>query len=188
MTVQPLQGKLVRLGAFDMKRDVESFAQWSTDSEYLLLMDADPARPWSARHVREEIEKTELKESELLFAIRTLADDRAIGSIGLDGIQWENASAWAGIGIGDREYWDKGYGTDAMQVLLHYAFTELGLYRVSLDVFEYNPRAIRSYEKAGFVVEGRCRQFLHREGRRWDLIYMAILRPEWEKMHNEHQV
>jgi RimJ/RimL family protein N-acetyltransferase len=56
---------------------------------------------------------------------------------------------------------------------------EQNLRRVSLDTFEYNPRAIRSYEKAGFVYEGRARQYLLREGKRWDLIFMGILRQEW---------
>ena len=59
-------------------------------------------------------------------------------------------------------------------------FNELNLHRVSLDVFEYNPRAIRSYEKVGFVFEGRTRKFLNREGQRWDMIFMGILRSEWE--------
>ena len=66
-----------------------------------------------------------------------------------------------------------------MQVLLRYAFDELNLYRVTLNTFEYNPRAIRSYEKAGFKVEGRVRKYLNREGRRWDVIFMGILAEEW---------
>ena len=86
-----------------------------------------------------------------------------------------------GIGIGERDCWGKGYGTDAMRVVLRFAFVELNLHRVGLNVFEYNPRAIRSYEKAGFVEEGRLRGFLHRNNRRWDLIFMGILRDEWER-------
>jgi RimJ/RimL family protein N-acetyltransferase len=66
-----------------------------------------------------------------------------------------------------------------MQLILGYAFMELNLHRVSLDVFGYNLRAIRSYEKVGFKLEGRKREMLLREGKRWDLIYMGILRAEW---------
>jgi RimJ/RimL family protein N-acetyltransferase len=66
-----------------------------------------------------------------------------------------------------------------MKVILRYAFRELNLRRVALDTFEYNPRAIRSYEKIGFVHEGRAREYLWRDGRRWDLIFMGILREEW---------
>jgi RimJ/RimL family protein N-acetyltransferase len=66
-----------------------------------------------------------------------------------------------------------------MNVILRFAFDELNLYRISLNVFEYNQRAIRSYEKVGFVVEGREREFLRRAGRCWDMIFMGILREEW---------
>ena len=99
--------------------------------------------------------------------------------MGLFGIEWHAGVAFVGIGIGETDYRGKGYGTDAMRLILRYAFEALHLRRVSLDVFEYNQRAYRSYIKAGFVEEGRARQYLHRDGRRWDLIYMGILREEW---------
>jgi len=104
-----------------------------------------------------------------------------LGLVGLDGILWNQGTAWVGIGIGEREYWGKGYGTDAMRTILHYGFDELNLHRVSLNVFEYNQRAIHSYEKAGFTIEGRMRQCLRREGQRWDLIFMGILREDWDR-------
>ena len=71
--------------------------------------------------------------------------------------------------------------------LLRFAFTELNLRRVSLTVYEYNPRAIRSYEKAGFVVEGRVRQCLNRDGRRWDMLCMGILKEAWEQQNFKSQ-
>ena len=92
-----------------------------------------------------------------------------------------------GIGIGERQDWNNGYGTDAMQVILRYAFMELNLRRVTLNVFEYNPRAIRSYEKAGFRHEGRIRQYLNRDGQRWDILYMGILREEWMEQQGERE-
>jgi RimJ/RimL family protein N-acetyltransferase len=92
-----------------------------------------------------------------------------------------------GIGIGERDFWSKGYGTDTMKVCLRYAFLELGLQRVSLGVFEYNPRAVRSYEKAGFKLEGRTRYDAHREGKRYDSLWMGILREEWLQKNGELQ-
>ena len=83
------------------------------------------------------------------------------------------------IALGERSYWGKGFGTDAMQIMLRYAFCELNLRSVGLIVFEYNPRAIRSYEKIGFVHEGRIRGAILREGKRWDFLYMGLLREEW---------
>jgi RimJ/RimL family protein N-acetyltransferase len=77
--------------------------------------------------------------------------------------------------------WGKGYGTDAMRVVLRYAFTELNLHRVSLDVFSYNPRAIRSYEKAGFKYEGCMRSRVQRDGKRWNMVFMGIMKEEWEE-------
>lgn len=174
-------GTLVRLAAPNAATDAETLAQWSRDAEYLRLLDSTPARSWLAAETKEQMEKWEGRPDALTFMIRTLSDDRLIGFIELDGIQWTNGDSFVGIGIGDRDYWGKGYGTDAMRVMERYAFTELNLHRLSLNVFGYNTRALRSYEKAGFTVEGRIREPLNRDGRRWDLIFMGILKSEWEK-------
>jgi RimJ/RimL family protein N-acetyltransferase len=179
-------GELVRLVAPNPETDAEVMARWSRDSEYSRLLDADPARLWSAGQIKTHMEKEWEKDSRngFFFLIRTLADDRLIGLVGLDGIRWTHGDAWVGIGLGEREYWGKGYGTDAMRVILRYAFTELNLHRVSLNVFEYNSRAICSYGKVGFAIEGRVRQFLQRDGQRWDLIFMGILWEEWERLQS----
>ncbi len=176
-----LFGKLVRLTAEDPKVLAEACARWNQDSEYLRLLDANAANQVSAKKIGEWIEKDQDKDppGEYLFGIRTLADDRLVGFTDLEGVMFPHGDAFVGIGLGQREFWGKGYGTDAMQVILRYAFQELNLRRVSLNTFEYNPRAIRSYEKAGFTHEGRMRKFLHREGQRCDLIFMGILREEW---------
>jgi len=179
-----LSGEKVQLVAPNPEMDAELFARWARDSEYLRMLDFDPARQWSIKKYKEWLEK-DLVETEksdnFFFLIRTLVEGRLIGLVGLDGILWNQGTAWVGIGIGEREYWGKGYGTDAMCTILRYGFDELNLHRVSLNVFEYNQRAIHSYEKSGFTVEGRMRQCLRRDGQRWDLIYMGILREDWER-------
>ena len=175
-----LSGNLVRLAAPNAETDADLWAGWGRNSEFLRLLDADPAKPWSRQDARKELEELP-KHNQFPFVIRALADDRLVGFIGLFGVQWAHGDTWVGIGIGAESDWGKGYGTDAMRVILHYAFTELNLHRVTLMVFGYNPRAIRSYEKAGFVVEGRVRQTLHREGQRHDEFYMGILRDEWKE-------
>ena len=92
---------------------------------------------------------------------------------------------YVAIGIGEPDFWSKGYGTDAMRVMLRYGFTELNLHRISLTVFEVNPRGIRSYEKCGFKHEGRIREFLLRDGKRSDMLLMGVLRSEWEQLQQE---
>jgi RimJ/RimL family protein N-acetyltransferase len=176
-----LRGDLVRLTVEEPETLAKLEAEWLGNSEYSRLLNWDPAIRASAKTTQKWIEKQFERENDYPFMIRTLADDRIIGTIGLDGIYWTHGDCFVGIGLGNREDWGKGYGTDAMKIILRYAFTELNLHRVSLDVFEYNPRGVRSYEKAGFVVEGRQRGVILREGRRWDMIYMGILREEWEQ-------
>lgn len=177
-----LSGSLVRLCAVNAATDAATFSRWSRDSEYLRLSDSGVARMWSVPQVTDHLEKELEGESptQYAFSIRALDDDRLLGDVDLSGINWASGEAIVGIGIGDRNDWGKGYGTDAMQIVLRFAFTELNLHRVFLNTFEYNPRAIRSYEKCGFKHEGRMRGVLNRNGRRWDLIFMGILKEEWE--------
>ena len=173
------QGKLVRLAPIDPESYASAGSRWARQSDYWRLMAAEPPMLFSARAVKKWLEKLLEGSSSHTFNIRTLDGDRLIGDIGLDGIHWIHGDSFVGISIGEKDCWGKGYGTDAMQVMLRYAFTELNLHRVSLTVFDYNPRAIRSYEKAGFVHEGRIRQFLNKEGRRYDMLFMGVLREDW---------
>jgi RimJ/RimL family protein N-acetyltransferase len=172
-------GQLVKLTAFNADADLAAFARWSLDAEYDRLLDSAPARQWTASQLKEGAEKWFYPPENHEFVIRALADDRLLGSVGL-GVDWAHGDAFVGIGLGERGYWGRGYGSDALRVSLRYAFTELNLHRVTLNVFAYNARAVRSYEKSGFVVEGRVRQHLNRDGRRWDMIYMGILKEEWQ--------
>jgi len=176
-----LTGSLVRLSAVDPDEFSKAFAGWRRDSEFMRLMDSNAARLGSQKDSQKSIEK-ELEEQQLnqhWFTIRTLSDDKLIGDIGLYVFNWSGRDAFVGLGIGERDFWGRGYGTDAMKLILRYGFMEVNLNRVTLTVFEYNPRAIRSYEKSGFGHEGRLRKYLDKDGRRWDMLFMGILRDEW---------
>lgn len=176
------EGDLVRFSATDIKIAAEATARWVADTEYMRFLDSEPPRPATARALQAEWEKEAPDPQKfVVFDIETKADARKIGFIALFDFHWNHGEAWVGIGIGEREYRGKGFGTDAMRVLLRYAFTELNLNRITLVVFGYNPRAMRSYEKAGFVLEGRLRQCLHRDGQWWDEVFMGILKDEWER-------
>ena len=174
-------GKLVRLSAFDPEEMSKAFPRWNLNSEYFRLLNSSARPMYSAKSVLKWLEEdvSEMSLESYYFSIRTLAENKLIGEIELDVVNWPGRDAFVGLGIGETDYWSKGYGTDVMNVLLRFAFTEINLRRVSLGVFEYNSRAIRSYEKAGFRHEGRLRNLLLREGRRWDNLFMGILREEW---------
>lgn len=178
-----LTGRLTRLTAVNSDTDPEIIARWSRDSQFWRLAHPIPAFPELPKNVKRELEERPSDRSG--FAIRTLNDDRLIGLIGLYTVFQPQREAFMGIQIGEREYWGKGYGTDALRVLLRYAFDELNLARVSLSVLEGNERAMRSYEKCGFKYEGRERQTWAYEGRRWDEVYMGLLREEWQAMTND---
>ncbi len=105
---------------------------------------------------------------------------RVIGSIGLFAIDHRAQSAELGINIGEKSFWDQGYGTEAVRLLVKHGFETLNLHRIFLRVLETNPRAIRAYEKAGFTHEGRQRQAEYRNGRYIDLLVMSFLREEFK--------
>jgi len=187
MRIDILHGELVQLTAEDPKVMAKAFAGWNLDTEYLRLLDSDPPRLWSEQKWLKWLEKDLEKDdpNDFFFPIRTLEDERLIGFIALFDQYWNHGDTLLAIAIGERDCWNKGYGTDAMRIMQRYVFLELNLRRLSLIVFEYNQRALRSYEKAGFVVEGRVRGAMLREGRRWDWFIMGILRDEWEALNDK---
>ena len=177
------RGKLVRLTMEEPEVIAKSQAQWRRDTEFHRLLDGKPAALTSEKKIKEWLEQHLLdgEPRHYSFSVRTLDGDRHIGSFSL-WVDVIHSEAWIGIGIGDRESWGKGYGTDMLKLCLQYTFTELCLERVTLGLHDYNPRALRSYEKCGFRLEGRTRQDEMREGRRNDSLWMGILREEWLQM------
>ncbi|HSJ56838.1 MAG TPA: GNAT family protein [Anaerolineae bacterium] len=173
------RGELVRLAAA-AEGDAEAFGRWSEDAEYLRGLDTDYARPRSVDEMRKQLERSPDDRGSVEFRIRTLQDDRLIGFVVLHSIEWNNRTANLAIGIGEAEYRGKGYGSDALRVVLRYAFHELNLERVGLDVNENNVRAIHAYEKVGFRHEGAMRHALLRDGRWHARIIMGILYDEWQ--------
>ena len=176
-----LTGKLVRLSAFDPEEVGKAFSSWTRDSEYWRLMTSGAAYVPSIKEATRFFEKEleEMNAGMYAFGVRTVTDNKLIGEMVLEVVNWSGRDAFVGLSIGDRANWGQGYGTEMMVLILRYAFMEVNLRRVSLAVFEYNPRAIRTYEKAGFRPEGRVRGLLNREGKRWDMLLMGVLREEW---------
>lgn len=183
MSANTFEGRLVRLSIFDPDHDSAYIARWNQNSEYQQLLTSGPSNLWPLKQIKEWTEKH--FDEMYSFTIRALDDDQVLGCVDLSGIEWTAGNAWLGIGIGDRENWGKGFGSDAIDIILRFAFEMLNLKRISLTVFDYNERAIHAYEKAGFKLEGRQRQWMQRAGQRYDLIFMGVLRSEWEEMQKE---
>jgi RimJ/RimL family protein N-acetyltransferase len=184
LTEQLFEGPTVRFAPLDAERDAEIISKWSHDPDYLRLLSADIAKPLSPFQIKkqfEEWEKEVEKRAAFNFAVRHKEDDRLIGLARLFRIEWTHAAGSLQIGIGDRTDRGKGCGTEALHMLLRYAFDELNLYRLSASAPEYNIGAIRFLERAGFVVEVRRRKALLRDGQRWDVVMLGLLRDEWKQ-------
>ena len=158
--------------------NIAAFQRWYADPEIARLAryQATPMRP-------EEIERffaaRVVGPDALSMAVHEKATDRLVGTCAFSQLDGENGSALYHITIGESDAWGKGYGTEATQMMLDHAFGTLGLHRIALYVFEFNERAIRAYKRCGFVVEGRSRESIWRDGRWWDEMAMSVLESDW---------
>ncbi len=171
------EGNLVRLIPAD-EAHAALQAKWESNPGMFALFDTDPVVPVLPARRKQKWESESPDRAD--FMIERSADNTPIGVIGLFILPGQNGDAFVYIGIGESNLWGQGYGTDAMRVLLGYAFDVLELYRVSLGVFDTNLRAIRSYEKSGFIREGHRREDAIRAGKRYGSVMMGILRSEWK--------
>ncbi len=177
-------GEHICLAPIDHGSDAAVEARWTHDAEYLRLVSTEPARPLSAAQLKKQYEQYE-KQMEngknfLYFTLRMRLDDRLIGFVSLYAVSWSNGAGMVRLGIGDPSDRRQGYGSEALRLIVRYAFGELNLYRLGAVVPEYNTGALRLFEKGGFVREVCRRQALHRFGQRWDVIHLGILHDEWE--------
>ncbi|MBC1728643.1 GNAT family N-acetyltransferase [Listeria seeligeri] len=113
------------------------------------------------------------------FGIYVPQNQLLIGFISLHSIEWNNQIASMAIGIGEAEYRKNGYGSEAIQLLLNYAFHELNLHKVELDVISNNDTAIYCYKKNGFETEGVAKEAILRDNQRFDKLYMGVLAKDW---------
>jgi RimJ/RimL family protein N-acetyltransferase len=174
-----LRGARVRLTA-PAEGDAAVIARWQGDGEFLRLLGAVPAAPKSAAQIAEWVRESPKRSDGYLFAIRPLDDDALLGYIEFDGILWNQGVGSFSIAIGEPAKRGQGYGYEALQLALRFAFDELNLHRLELTVFSYNTRAIAVYEKLGFRHEGTHREFLYRDGQRHDMLLYGLLRREWQ--------
>ncbi len=175
-----IYGKRIRLRGVE-KTDLPKFYEWINDPEvneglavHLPFSMADEEKWLESIGSREQAEKP--------LAIERRDGDgwRLIGNCSFFHIEWPNRAAEFGIMIGDKSIWNKGYGSEAVRLILGHGFGTLNLNRIYLRVHSTNPRARRVYEKAGFVLEGTLRQAVYQRGGYADVHFMGVLRSEWD--------
>jgi RimJ/RimL family protein N-acetyltransferase len=176
-----LYGERVRLRRVE-REDLPRFVAWLNDPEvrgHLALfhpLSLPLEEQWFAETLRAE-PAAQPFSVEVRRAGATGGDEWThVGAAGFHAVDWRNRAAELGIVIGEKAFWGGGYGTDAVRTLARWGFDELNLNRIWLKVFDNNPRAVRSYEKVGFEVEGRLRQHEFRDGRYRDVLIMGLLR------------
>jgi RimJ/RimL family protein N-acetyltransferase len=175
-----LRGRKIRLTAIT-KEDIKAISHWYEDAGFSRLFDATPAVPKSQNQLANLLEEQEKNKDIYLFAIRPIDDNVLLGYVELDGFLWAHQNCWLSIGLGDRKNWGKGYGREAMELILRFVFHELNLHRIQLTVFSYNERAVALYENLGFTREGVYREHLQRDGQRHDMYLYGLLRREWSE-------
>jgi diamine N-acetyltransferase len=157
--------------------DSESLWEWINDREQVLFNSA--YKPVGEVQQKEWFETIQKRPDVVFFAVRLIETDRLIGTCQLHSINSVHRSAELQIRLGDPADRGKGYGTEAVNLLLQFAFADMNLHRVYLHVFASNEKAIAVYQKAGFVREGTLRKAAHINGEYTDVAVMGILRDEY---------
>ncbi len=170
----PVASQLVRLRALE-EADLEGISQMFNDPDVLQFLDA-VTFPQPLAGTRAWWEHTRTDPAAQTFAIET-SDGELVGACSLEKVVARHRSALLGIWLG-RRYWGKGYGTDAVRTLCRFAFREMNLHRITLEVYDFNERGRRAYERIGFKEEGRLRRSHFVGGRYADTIVMGVLAEE----------
>ena len=160
-------------------QNLETVARWYRDAE-LARLTRYSMRPMSDEEIERFFQTRLLSPEAVAYGIHERATDRLIGLTTFSALDPDNGSVLFHITIGERDAWGRGLGTEATELMLWLAFDRIGLHRVGLSVFAFNERALRSYIKAGFRVEGRLRESIQRDGRYWDEVQMGVLGEEWQ--------
>ena len=185
-----IYGEHIRLRAVE-REDLKKYHEWLNDPEvtegtalYLPMSMVEEENWFDA------ISQLNPNEKPLAIDLRKDREWKLIGSCGFHVIEQKNRCAEIGIVIGDKTEWNKGYGSETVTLLQRHGFETLNLNRIFLRVYADNIRAVRSYEKAGFVLEGRLREATYKKGKYEDVLLMGILRSEWflPKKKNEGEV
>ncbi|MFZ5810155.1 MAG: GNAT family N-acetyltransferase [Chloroflexota bacterium] len=172
-------GERIRLRGID-RQDLPHFAAWLNDPEVREnLSMVTPLSQADEEKWFETMMQTPAVEHPMTIEVKDGDEWTAVGNVGLFNFDWRNRSAELGIFIGEKRFWNQGYGSETVRLMLKHGFETLNLHRIYLRVYASNRRGIRAYEKAGFVHEGAFRQAEFRGNRYQDVLFMSVLSTEW---------
>ena len=175
-----LYGSKVMLREY-RREDLSHITAWTNDTETTQYLSDIFSWPQTVKNNEDFLEmRLSGSRREAGFVIADRETQDYIGQADLMDINWIDRCGTVGIVIADKKNRGCGIGTEALTLLLEYAFTQLGLQRVQLDVYGGNSRAMACYERAGFVKEGVKRRARFCRGAYMDVILMSVLREEWE--------
>ena len=178
-------GDKIRFAAHDRDQDAETESKWTLDADYLHAIGVRPAYPLSANVIKkqhEEAQKEADRNQLFRWAVRLQNDNRLVGWARIDHIEWTHHAGAIALGIGAGDDRGQGYGQDALNVLLRYAFDELNMHRLRASVPGYNSGALRFFGHFGFVEEVRRREALLLHSQRYDEVWLGLLRRDWRKV------
>lgn len=158
-----------------MESDVPLLMKWINDPEVRINLGSQTPKRESDE--REFVQAVSKSKGNIVLIIEV--DGKPIGTMGLHGIKYPDATATTGAMIGEKAYWNKGYGTDAKMALLEYAFNTLGLRRIKSEVIAFNKRSLAYSAHCGYVVEGIKKKEVYRGGKFHDLTFLAATRKSW---------
>ncbi len=175
-------GDKIYLRPLEME-DIDSFILWLNDQDVRQYLER--MSPLNRIREKEFVENLYKDDRDIVLGIALKENDHLIGNIGLHKVSSPYRRASLGIFIGDKSCWSKGYGTEALRLMLRHGFDQLNLHRIFLTVLSFNARAIRAYEKVGFKKEGALRDHIYRNGTYYDVHYMGILEDEWRELNGK---
>lgn len=179
-----LYGELIMLREY-RRDDLEPIRAWVNDIEITRHLSDIFLYPHAEDATEAYLEAAvEGKTDSRGFVIADPATGEYIGQVNLDSIDWKNRVGKIGIVIGRGEHRGRGYGTDAMRLIARFAFREMNLNRLELEVYDFNERAIRCYASCGFREEGRLRERQFKDGKYVDVVAMGLLRSDWEALQS----
>ncbi|WP_125152965.1 GNAT family N-acetyltransferase [Clostridium rectalis] len=179
-----LSSDILKITAF-REEDVDVVTKWYEDYKFLRFFDYNPAAPLHKEKVRQWLLQEINNENNFFFVIRDKNEEEMIGYIEIEEINWSNGVGTIAMGIGNNLNRGKGYGKEALSLVMEFAFMELNLHRLQLITISYNTIAIKLYESLGFKKEGVLREAVKRDGFRYDIYQYGILLNEWNKVRDK---